>query len=191
MIPEHYLAVPGSWIRLYQISNRGSVRAADSYIAPSGYGRPMHPQIIVQKVDKHGYNRVQLRSTSGRLTLKVARLVAEAFVPNDDPGQKTEVDHLDNDRRHDCYTNLEWVTSIEQQRRRAARMRNTGKTSSRFIGVTWHATDSRWCAQIVIDKKRVFIENFRDEEDAARAYDLYVLSRGLDHPINWGATLQA
>lgn len=120
---------------------------------------------------------------------KVSRLVAEAFVINDAPRVKIEVDHLDNNTGNDYYLNLEWVTTVEQQRRRAERMRLAGRTSSGYIGVSWHEKDKRWTAQVVVDKRRVFIGNFTHESHAARAYDDYVIDNHLSYPTNWNTEL--
>jgi hypothetical protein len=116
--------------------------------------------------------------------VKVSRLVAGTFVINDAPATKIEVDHLDNIRANDYFLNLEWVTEAEQQRRRAARLRLAGKTSSSYIGITWHARDLRWYAQLWIRDQRIHIGGFTEELAAAQAYDAYVVAHGLSNPIN-------
>lgn len=40
----------------------------------------------------------------------IHRIVAEAFVPNPDPANRTQVNHKDNNPKNNHYTNLEWVT---------------------------------------------------------------------------------
>jgi len=47
-------------------------------------------------------------------TLYVHRLVALAFCENDDPIQKTFVDHIDKNRGNNKHTNLRWVTAREK-----------------------------------------------------------------------------
>jgi hypothetical protein len=182
-VEEIWVPIAGDWRREYQVSSIGRCRSVDDFRPPRG--RPFPPQIYKLKRDIHGYNRVKLSdSSSAAASYKVSRLVADAFIFNDDPTSKIQVDHLDNDRSNDRIDNLEWVTEAEQQRRRAARMRAIGKTTSQFIGVTWHDSDQRWCAQIVVEKKRKFLGNFRDEVEAARTYNAFVREHGLDHPIN-------
>lgn len=40
----------------------------------------------------------------------VHKLVAEAFIPNDDPEHKIYVDHIDNDPKNNMAVNLRWVS---------------------------------------------------------------------------------
>lgn len=71
------------------------------------------------RLTRHGYLRVYARqsSTSKRKDLYVHRLVAEYFVPN--PLNKKYVNHKDCKRNNNVYTNLEWVTSKENNQQTA------------------------------------------------------------------------
>lgn len=42
--------------------------------------------------------------------IKIHRLVGTMFVPNDDPVNKTFLNHIDGNKFNNHYTNLEWVT---------------------------------------------------------------------------------
>ena len=57
----------------------------------------------------------------------IHRMVATAFVHNDDPDTKTCVDHLDGNKHNNHYSNLEWVTRSENHKRMHARRRAEGK----------------------------------------------------------------
>jgi len=65
------------------------------------------------------YMRVTLRVGQYRKNFRVHRLVAATFLPN--TRRLPEVDHLDGNRLNNDVSNLEWVSSSENQRRRAAR----------------------------------------------------------------------
>lgn len=68
-----------------------------------------------------GYANVKLLDGSGQKTFTVHRLVADAFVINDEPDKKVEVDHVNGNRMDNRAENLNWVTRSENQRR-AVRM---------------------------------------------------------------------
>ena len=63
------------------------------------------------------YHRVNLFANGHSKHYAVHRLVAMAFVHNDDPVNKTQVDHKDNDRSNNAAANLEWVTPEENMAR--------------------------------------------------------------------------
>ena len=86
--------------------------------------------ILNQKFEKKktfkgndGYREVEL-SGNGinkngnrlRYKVKVHTIVAELFVPKPESDEKWEVNHKDCDRMNCHYTNLEWVTHLENIR---------------------------------------------------------------------------
>lgn len=70
---------------------------------------------------KGGYMSVTIDGKSK----KVHRLVANAFVPNDDLNMNIVVDHVDGHVDNNHYTNLEWVTTQENNIRAAKRRKVT------------------------------------------------------------------
>lgn len=64
--------------------------------------------------DTDGYKVVTLYGDSHRKTVKVHRLVAEAFISN--PENKPEVNHKNANRQDNRVENLEWATCKENQR---------------------------------------------------------------------------
>lgn len=59
------------------------------------------------------------------------------------------------------------------------------KSSSIYFGVYFHKRNSKWAASLVVNKKQVHIGYFEKEEEAAIAYDKYVLENKLNNPINF------
>ena len=84
----------------YQVSDLGRVRSKKY-----GYWR-------VMKVVKSstGYLTVGLLKDGKRKTVSVHRLVAQAFIPNDDE-TKTQINHINEDKTENRVSNLEYCTA--------------------------------------------------------------------------------
>lgn len=76
-------------------------------------------------------------------------------------------DHINGDSLDNRRQNLREVTPSQNQWNRPKH----GTSSSRFKGVSWRARDKRWRAAICVHGRSIWIGEFSDEEDAARAYD--------------------
>lgn len=83
---------------LYQVSNLGRVKSLKSN------------QLLKPKIAKDGYVQIVLYNNN-RKTLYIHRLVASAFLDN--PKDKAEVNHIDNNPSNNRLDNLEWVTHKE------------------------------------------------------------------------------
>lgn len=70
-------------------------------------------RLISERFDKYGYLRVNLYEGTKNHTVTIHRLVAKAFVPN--PDNLPEVNHIDGIKTNNDPSNLEWVTSSENQ----------------------------------------------------------------------------
>jgi hypothetical protein len=125
---EEWRAVVGYEGR-YEVSNYGAIRSLCSRRYSHATDENGEETRLMQP-DRHwrGYLRVQLYPSNGcRKWKRVHSLVAEAFIgPRPDP-HPTEgdftVDHLNEDKTDNVYTNLEWVTKIENHRRHYERNR--------------------------------------------------------------------
>jgi hypothetical protein len=80
---------------LYEVSNLGEVRRVG--------GSVLKPQN-----DSHGYSSVSLSKYGKRISKKIHRLVAKAFVPN--PAEHMVINHINGDKRNNAVENLEWTT---------------------------------------------------------------------------------
>ena len=106
----------------YQVSSEGRVRTfwvKKHY--QTGYGTYRclsgQPNIMSQSDDGNGYLKVTLycREDGKRYCKKVHKLVADAFIPNDDPSKNT-VDHIKPGREgklDNSVGNLRWFTRRE------------------------------------------------------------------------------
>lgn len=87
----------------YLISEEGKV-----YSTKEGFLRE-----ISLSIDRYGYYRCCLYNGT-KHTIRVHRLVAEAFIPN--PHKKLLVNHIDSNRLNNNVANLEWVNYTENNR---------------------------------------------------------------------------
>jgi hypothetical protein len=117
-------------------------------------------KILKAADNKDGYLRINLYDDGVMKTFTVHRLVACAFIDNQD--DKECVDHKNNDRTNNHISNLRFATSKENQQNSNMRKDNT----SNVKGVYWHKRVKKWCAQIKIDGIRIHIGYFDNLEDA-------------------------
>lgn len=78
-----------------------------------------------------------------------------------------DVDHKNHNRLDNRRENLRVCT-------RSQNRQNTGSkrsSSSKYLGVSWRKAHKRWIAQIRVDGKDIFLGNFEDEKEAAKAYN--------------------
>lgn len=89
---------------LYQVSNLGRVKSLPK-VGSGGH----NGVILSPSKDKDGYLLVYLYASRKRVACKVHRLVAKAFIPN--PYSFPQVNHKDEVKDNNCFTNLEWCSS--------------------------------------------------------------------------------
>jgi hypothetical protein len=85
----------------YQISSLGRVRRHYK----NGTARILKPS------STRGYAHISLSKNDVKTNRRIARLVAEAFIPN--PLNKPQVNHKDGNKANDWVCNLEWATGSE------------------------------------------------------------------------------
>lgn len=153
---------------LYQISNLGRVKSLERRVRNSETGfrivreRFLKPALSGEKPRQYYY--VILSKNAKHRNETVHRLVAKYFVQN--PENKLEVNHIDNDPLNNYCTNLEWCTS-RYNKNHGCTFR---ETSSDYFGVCWDKRVYKWRARIKIDGKEIFLGYFTNELEAAEAY---------------------
>lgn len=79
------------------------------------------------------------------------------------------VDHIDGNILNNRKENLRIVTISENARNRKNKSKNS---SSKYFGVSWDKNKKRWHAVIRPGEKTIFLGVFKDEIDAALAYNV-------------------
>lgn len=77
------------------------------------------------------------------------------------------VDHIDRNGLHNRRSNIRLATYGEN----CQNQKRTANNTSEYKGVHWHKWQKKWAAAIRADNKRHHLGYFRDEIEAAKAYD--------------------
>jgi hypothetical protein len=144
----------------YEVSNMGKVKNVKT-------------DKTLTAMDCRGYSQVGLYN-KGRKYFLVHRLVLQSFLPNDD--DKLECNHKNHIKTDNRLENLEWVSKSQN-----TRFRKKWKSSSTYKGVSWNKRDNVWQVNCNIDGKKIYIGLFHNEEEAAKAYDNFVIKHNLQH----------
>lgn len=84
---------------LYQVSNWGRIMSLN-------YRNTGKAELMNPGTNTDGYFKVNLRKNGKRKMCYVHRLIAQTFIPN--PENKSEVNHIDEDKTNNRVDNLEW-----------------------------------------------------------------------------------
>lgn len=97
------VVIDGEIYENYEVSNLGKIRSLN-------YNRSGEVKELRLIVSEGGYLTVNLCKDGKYKMYTVHRLVAFAFIPNDDSENKTDVNHIDEDKSNNTVENLEWCT---------------------------------------------------------------------------------
>lgn len=118
----------------YLISTGGTV-----YSDKRTTRKPLSPRNL------NGYNTVVLMEDGKQHVKYIHKLVAQEFIHNDDPENKTQVIHKDGDKRNNNVSNLEWVKKGEGARqyfKNTDARRNKFDDTTNMPGTALYGTDS-------------------------------------------------
>ena len=145
---EIYASIKG--FENYQVSNLGNVKNIKT-------------NRILKQVLRGDYLSVVLCESGKKYTKNVHKLMAEAFLTNDD--NKSCVDHIDNNKQNNNILNLRFATHTENSRNRSIAKNN----SSSVKGVDFFKRLNKWRARIMIDGISIHLGFYETLEDAKQA----------------------
>lgn len=90
----------------YEVSNFGNVKSLN-------YNNTRKERILKPCKQNNDYLFVGLHKNNKQKNFRVHKLVALAFIPNDKPIEKTEINHLDENKENNHVSNLCWCSHIE------------------------------------------------------------------------------
>lgn len=141
---------------LYEVSEDGQVRNKNTgkILTPYNDGRYLRISLLIGKKPK---------------TFFVHKLVAQHYL--DSQFDKLVVDHIDNNKLNNHYSNLQLIT----QRLNVSKDLKKSSMSSSYVGVTWKKSHKKWQASIKINGKKKHLGLFDNEDQAHEAYQSALL----------------
>ncbi len=136
---------------LYQVSNLGNVKSLHYFGGDKEH--IMHPAL-----SKSGYLLVTLTKNKKHAATSVHVIVAKAFVDN--KCGKTQVNHIDGNKRNNNAENLEWVTAKENHDHAVA----IGLKSYEHIIPPWYKPVLQY------DMNGNFVKEWKSKGEAAAYY---------------------
>jgi hypothetical protein len=123
-------------------------------------------------VVNNGYKKVEggIFSNGQKRSFSLGRFLLDA-------PKGSIVDHIDCDPTNNCRDNLRFATTF-QNAQNAPKFKVP--TTSRYKGVCFHKKKRLWFAYLNSNKKRFNLGYFRQEKDAAIAYNLKCKEQNID-----------
>ena len=143
----------------YQVSSFGNVRSLDRDSVRTGVGKVRLRGKMLKFTDNKGYLIVGLSKNNKSKKFIVSRLVANEFVPI--KCGKNEVNHIDENKHNNHFSNLEWVTPKENA--------NHGTRLQKVMGNLQLTSEKQKTPVVMIDKETdEMVERFDSINDAFR-----------------------
>jgi len=149
----------------YQVSNLGKVKSLWRKVKCSQGFKVNKEKVLKPYLNKKtGYLSVNLSKKGVRKTKTIHVLMAIVFKNHKPNGHKFVVDHIDNIKTN----NFEWNIQVVTHRKNLSKDKKG--CSSKYTGVHFHKIAKNWQANITINNKIKHIGSFKNEKEAAEAY---------------------
>lgn len=148
----------------YQVSNLGNVKSLERKVKGKVNLKTQKEKILNPTQNIYGYYYVSLCKKGFIKKFTVHQLVAISFLNHIPCGMKLVVNHINFNRLDNRLENIEVVTNRENTNLKHI------KSSSKYVGVSWHKGSKKWMSRIVINGKRKHLGYFFEEIEAHNAY---------------------
>ena len=148
----------------YEVSNLGRVKSL-SRLMYNNTGSYISKEKILKPSITNQYLRLNLSKNNKRTNFTIHSLVAIAFLEHKPNGSKYVVNHKDFNKLNNHVNNLEIVTTREN-----TNLKHLQSTSI-YTGVSWKKLNKKWCAQITIDGKVIYLGLYTEELEASKVYE--------------------
>jgi hypothetical protein len=91
----------------------------DYTVYANGFVMNKHGRFLKPRLNNHGYLMIDLYKNGIRKTMKIHRIVCEAF--NENPDNKKCVDHIDRNKENNWKSNLRFCTDSENNKNQSKR----------------------------------------------------------------------
>ncbi len=172
--PDNHLRGQGcpkcGWVKVSEAVQRSALNKRDwDFEQPEDYKLIPLSQGKFAKVDNEDFDRLKEINwclSAGRYVTNLVLGYIHRFIMNAPP--HLEVDHENGDGLDNRKSNLRLAT--KQQNQMNQRVQKI-KKSSKYKGVSWDKSKSKWVSAIKKNYKRINLGRFLNEEEAAKAYD--------------------
>lgn len=148
---------------LYQVSNLGRVKSLERVVMNNGGLQHKYEKILKFNVSR-GYHIVHLSKEGKVKAFTVHRLVAIAFIPNED--NKPNVDHIDTNPSNNHVDNLRWVTQHENAMNPLTRINNSESKKGHPCYLREHTEETKKKISDVLKGKKLSEEHKQKISDA-------------------------
>lgn len=178
MTEEIWKDIPG-YEELYEVSNFGNVRSISRFIYNKSY-KYWRDGVLLKPSITRGYERVSLYRNGVQKLMTIHRLVAMAFLDYNPEMNGFVINHIDICKTNNSLENLEIVSTRENSNQKHL------PSTSDYVGVSYKKQSNAWVASIHIDGKTLYIGTFKEEVDAANAYEkaLHAVNNGIEIPLH-------
>jgi len=149
----------------YKISNLGNV-VSNKYIIPR----------LLTKDKSTGYYRVCLSKNKIPNHVLIHRLIAEHFIEN--PLNKPQVNHIDENKLNNNILNLEWVTAREN-----IEYSLTKRSVSKIKGVNWIERMKTYQCSIYLNGKKHYLGSSPIKEKAIELVNNFLIINNLKQTL--------